>query len=203
MKNKLKTLFLGGGIALALATTLCLTSCSGYHYETQYKNLGKTFNVHNEYRVAYAEAITFGSEPISIEYAKGALQEYYPAEGFKYATLKIDLEHVAVDSVKEEHKLDCDDFKLKVCAANTTAVVINGELKSGNNYEAICDYTWVGKSLEPGETLSFPLYFDISKISDVNPSFIQLEVDFFVGGTGSNRGTSFSVSEQVRVKDAE
>lgn len=107
------------------------------------------------------------------------------------------------------HKLDCNDFKLK---DHTGVIVpINDVLgmvgwdgidihydSEQNNYvisslnfstrNSIKDYSWFNFELENGKELSFDIYFSFNEVINVSKTLMVLEVDFFYGKVSYKQG---------------
>jgi hypothetical protein len=121
-----------------------------------------------------------------------------------YIVVEVSIKRQNTINSKRDHELDINDFKLK----DHTGVQIkniyiqsikDGTVLSNINFEtrnALLDFTWVGKSLNPGEELSIYIYFEVDKNLSVFSDMMILESDFFVG-RGDNLGVDVLLASKI------
>lgn len=119
---------------------------------------------------------------------------------------------------QKDHKLDVNDFKLKdhtglyiplnniMSFFNIDAVDMhidtdeNGFIRSDVDFStrnAIKDYTWLNKQITE-EVMNFVIYFEMSENYKVEENVMVLEVDFYVGKSGTKKGEDIVLVKCVK-----
>ena len=166
--------------------------------------LNETANLHEEYLVT----VTSYGEKDEIDILKNS-DDSVPSKvigtttHFLFVNLKI--EHQAITTPKENHKLDKDDFKIKdhtgVRIKNVTFIEsLNSCAKSEVKFDtkkALVDYTWTDKQIESGSSMEICIFFEFNNNFDIQNTLMILEVDFFYSNFGSKKGTDIVLMNRV------
>ena len=175
----------------------CLSGC----YDGPQENcvyIGERANLHSEY---YAQVISINELDNVFVYKNEGDEEKSELIGTTkhFIEAKVLIEHQKVAKPKENHALDCDDFRLK---DHTGIEIKNVNIFSAENgvalqttdfttTEAIADYSWFGTQIVSGESKEMVLYFEVPKGVSVFKDIAVLEIDFIAGRSGHKKGTDF------------
>lgn len=158
--------------------------------------IGERINLHNEYYITVTDVDDFDTIYVIKTPGETNKSELIGTDK-NYIGVTVKIEHQQLDNPKETHEFDLDDFKLK----DHTGVQLknfnffskeNGlalETKDFTTKKPVADYSWLGTSIESGDSLEFTIYYEFSKTYSIYNTLMVLEADFFGGRSGGKAGS--------------
>lgn len=157
--------------------------------------LNEKTNLHNEYLVSVSN-VQMLNEIYLLKNKDDEEKSLVIGKDCHYLEVVVEIEHQNIKKPKETHNLDIDDFKIKdhtdvkIFKNIYITSVKDGFALSKTSFEtekALTDYSWVGKSIDAGNSETLILYFEFDKTISVETTLMVLEIDFFWGGSVVNK----------------